>query len=134
MSRKSYGMMILTLMLIALDWGAIGNFNLTRMQAVAACKHLGQISKIENGSVERKQSEGQWEKIVSNTKLCQGDILRTKSNRGKQVTIKIKCTGADYAERSIPANQITGVNNVCSRFIANFSGIIGRRRSGGSRN
>ncbi|MBC1225401.1 hypothetical protein GNF10_32505 [Nostoc sp. UCD121] len=132
MSRKSYGMMILTLMLIALDWGTIGNFNLTRMQAVAAsCKHLGQISKIQNGSVERKQSKGQWEKIVSNTELCQGDILRTKSNRGKQVTIKIKCTGADYAERSIPANQITGVNNVCSRSIANFSRM--RQRGGAGR-
>ncbi len=131
MRRKSFGMMILTLMLIALDWRNIGNFNLTGMQPVAAyCRHLGQISKIQDGSVERKQPGGQWQKIVRNTKLCSGEILRTTSNPGKKVISKIKCTGADNTERSISANKITGVNNLCSHSIGNFSS---RQRAGGAR-
>lgn len=126
---KFCGLVGLTLILINLDWVSIENLNLNRMQAVASsCKYVGQISKIQDGSVERKRLGGQWQKIVINTKLCHGDILRTTSNHGKKATVKIKCNAPYNPEKSLSADQITGVTNVCSPSFANL-----RRRGAGTR-
>lgn len=122
MQCKSPVTMILTLMLLSLNWGSIGNLNLNGMQTVdASCQHLGQISKIQDGFVERKQPGGRWQKIVPNTKLCYGDLVKTTSNRRKKVTVIIKCTAPDNAEKRVPADQTTGVANACSDYLVERS-------------
>jgi hypothetical protein len=100
------------------------------MQALAAsCKYLGQISHIEDGIVERKQPRGQWQKITRNTRLCDGDILRTTSDRAKKITVKVKCTTPVNPETRVAANQIAGVRNVCSVYDPGR----GTRQDGGAR-
>ncbi|MBD2457180.1 hypothetical protein H6G80_24280 [Nostoc sp. FACHB-87] len=129
MFRKSFSIVLLISILVVLDWEITGNFPLNGMKAVASsCKKLGEIIKIQDGSVYIKQTGGRWQKVRSSTNLCQGDILKTTSNPGKKATVKVKCNAHSKRERRLSADEVTGVTNFCSPLLPGSRVLGGSRR------
>ena len=114
MQNKRFILTVLTIMLGNSAWLISDNLNLTAMQTNAAsCQTVGKIISINQGTVQRKPFRGQWQKANINQNLCYGDLLITKSNPGKKVKVKVKCTTINLRNWSVPANQISGVANGC---------------------
>ncbi|OYD88096.1 hypothetical protein CDG77_25680 [Nostoc sp. 'Peltigera membranacea cyanobiont' 213] len=116
MQHKFYILKILTLILAISVWWMSENLNITAVQAFAASsQNIGQIISVNNGIVERKQpGDIKWQKVGANTILNFGDLLRTTSNRGKKVAVKISCTNTLLPPWILSGNNpAVGVANKC---------------------
>ena len=116
MQHKSHLLKVLTLILAVSMWWMSENFNTTTMSALAASsQNIGRIISINNGTVERQQpGETKWQKVGVKTILNFGDLLRTKSNTGKTVTVIINCTNPLVPSWKLSGDKpIIGVANGC---------------------
>ncbi|MEH2196891.1 hypothetical protein [Nostoc sp.] len=120
MQHKFYILKVLTLIFAISVWWMSENLNITAMQAFAASsQNIGQITSINNGTVERKQpGDIKWQKVKVNTILNFGDLLRTKSNQGKKVAVTISCSSTLVPTWILSGdNPGVGVANKCPSLI-----------------
>ncbi|MEH1802225.1 MAG: hypothetical protein V7K64_29780 [Nostoc sp.] len=115
MRYKLYILKVLTLILTIFVWWMSGNPNLTANQAVATtCIPLGKIISVKDGFVERKKPQEIYKPIGRGIILCDGELLKTKSNSGKTVKVTIDCLDPSLRDWKLFGNQKeVGVANGC---------------------